>query len=284
MAMVHVAMFEAINFIQGRYIPHFIVTHRTLNGMSVEAAAAGAAHHVLIDLYPNQRAILAAALKTSLHTLPGRRASVSDVITGTSIAAIICAVRALEGGADEPSPDRIAPSQKALPKDTAPPKLKPWLLKSANQFRPKGRAPQGPLRTRDGKDVNASGIHVGAAHTDEQTQIGHFWSLNSPLSWNPMVAELIAIRGLSPIESARIHALASMAIADAYTAARNALHPCALCIAATAVATVLDSEFGAGGNNSKAVNPDQEMGREIGRYTLLHYLPVNRLTAAGAIR
>ena len=86
-----------------------------------------------------------------------------------------------------------------------------------------------------------------------------------------MVAELTSSRGLSPIESARIHALVSMVVADAYGVALDARYPCAPCIATSAAATVLASEFGAGANASKAVNADQAMGREIARYALEQY-------------
>ena len=280
--MVHVAMFEALNFIQGRYAPHFIVVPPTLNGMSVEAVAAAAAYHVLVDLYPKQSVALAAALRTTLDSLPGRRATAGDVTTGTSIAAVICALRASERDADGLSTDRSTSSPAASLKGTTALRPEPWILNSASQFRPADSiAPRDALRTRDDNDVNALGVRLGAVRTDIQTGMDHFWSLTSPLSLNPLVAELIANRGLSAIESARIHALVSMVVADAYLAAVDAQYRCAPCIATTAVATILASEFGAGGNASKAVNTDQAMGREIARYALGRYFrplpqPVSR--------
>src|SRR5882672_1103128 len=56
MAMVHVAMFETLNFIHKRYNPHFIVKSSTkLDSMSDDTTVAAAAYHVLVDLYPFQR-------------------------------------------------------------------------------------------------------------------------------------------------------------------------------------------------------------------------------------
>jgi hypothetical protein len=235
MAMVHVAMFETLNFIQGRYEPHFIVRPpKALDGMSIEAAAAAAAYHVLVDLYPYQRPAFAATLKSSVHALPGSQVTASSVATGTSIAAAICAARAADG-----------------------PGLEPWLLKSANPLRPKDPlAPQGPARTRDDDDVNA------AIHLDP-----------GPLSWSSMTSESIATSGLSPIGRARIHALVSMAIADAYTAAQDAEYPCGSCVAAAAVAIILEAELGArlAPASARAGKADQDMGRKIGRYALLRY-------------
>src|SRR5882672_6251014 len=90
MAMVHVAMFETLNFIQGRYDPYFVVrSPETLDGMSIEAAAAAAAYHVLVDLYPYQRPAFAATLKNSVHAFPGSQVTASSVATGTGIGAAI---------------------------------------------------------------------------------------------------------------------------------------------------------------------------------------------------
>ena len=235
MAMVHVAMFETLNFIEGRYDPHFIVkSPEARDGMSIEAAVAAAAYHVLVDLYPYQRPAFAATLKNSVHTFPGSQVTANSVATGTSIGAVICTTRASDG-----------------------PGLEPWLLKSANQLRPKvPLAPQGPAPAPDDDHVNAS-IHFDT----------------SPLSWNSTIAELTASRGLSPIESARIHALVSMAIADAYTAAQGAEYPCAACVAATAVAIILESELGARLALASALSGQagQDMAREIGQQALRRY-------------
>jgi hypothetical protein len=86
-----------------------------------------------------------------------------------------------------------------------------------------------------------------------------------------MVAEVIAARGLRPIESARIHALVSIAIADAHAVAQKERYPCAWCVAASAMATILAVELGTGVNDAVEVSTDQLVGREIGRYALQQY-------------
>jgi hypothetical protein len=269
MAMVHVAMFETLNLIEGRYTPHFVVSSPKLRGISIEAAAAAAAHHVLGHLYPHQSAPLAAALDTSLHALADHQAVASGVVTGTSIAAVICALRATDERINESS---IAQRNVALPRRAPTPGLELWLPKRADQFRPKDSvAVQATLWTRDADDANPLVVRGSGIRADLETEGGRVWSLPSPLSWSPLVAELIAIRGLSPLDSARIHALASMAIADVYGATRDAQYPCAPCVAVAAMAAILASEFGAGGNDSKTINVDQELGRQIGRYAFQHY-------------
>lgn len=247
-ATVHVAMFEAVNFAQGRYAPHFTVGSPMLTGMPIEAVAAGAAHRVLADLYPNQAPALAAALKSSLLALPGR--TDTAVITGNSIGGAIRALR--------------------------PSELEPWLLRSSGRFRTTSPIPlQGPLLPGGDSDANALSIRVSAVRSDGH--VDHPWV--SPLSWNPMVAELIAIKGLSPIETARIHALVSMVIADAHLVAQDTRYPCAPCVAAAAVAAILESELGGRGHESNATDTHQEMGRGIGRYALRHYYLERRAQA-----
>src|SRR5689334_5413687 len=57
MSMVHVAMFEAVNAIDRRYTPYRLdlVADRST---SREAAAAAAAHDILLAIYPDRKAAL----------------------------------------------------------------------------------------------------------------------------------------------------------------------------------------------------------------------------------
>src|SRR5262245_32925159 len=55
LAMVHVAMFDAINTVQNRY-SRVVATLPAAPGASAEAAAATAARQVLIQIYPEQKA------------------------------------------------------------------------------------------------------------------------------------------------------------------------------------------------------------------------------------
>jgi hypothetical protein len=65
MAMVHVAMFETMNFIEGGYVPRFVVKPYRLVRVSSETAAAAAAHYVLAQLHPERKPALDAALMHS---------------------------------------------------------------------------------------------------------------------------------------------------------------------------------------------------------------------------
>src|SRR5262245_47395443 len=69
MAMVHAAMFDAMNAIRPYYTPAMVsITARGY--ASREAAAAQAAHDVLLALFPAQQANLDAELGASLAQIP----------------------------------------------------------------------------------------------------------------------------------------------------------------------------------------------------------------------
>src|SRR3972149_4662423 len=60
MAMVHVAIFDAVNAVDRRYQP-YAFSGRALSGASAAAAAAAAARTVLVGLFPEQRQSIEAA-------------------------------------------------------------------------------------------------------------------------------------------------------------------------------------------------------------------------------
>ena len=70
LAMMHVAMFEAVNSIERRYVPYRLklVADRNTSG---ETAAAVAGHDVLVALYPDQKSGLDALLAETLNRVRG---------------------------------------------------------------------------------------------------------------------------------------------------------------------------------------------------------------------
>jgi hypothetical protein len=261
MAMVHVAMFEALNFVQGRYTAHFVVESPILNEISLDAVAAAAAQHVLVDLYPNQRATFDTALEISVNARASHETRAGRTI-GSSIGGVISAVRALQKAGDAAPPASTTfpvTSLQAKPPAT----MELWLARSAEHLLAADRSdPQGAHGMR---------LPVGERRSGGQPRLAQTSSLIDPLSWNPMIAELIARKGLSPIERARIHALVSMAVADAYTIARASRYPCAPCIATTAVATILESELGGGRTTDRGLDVHRQMGRAIAEQALRFY-------------
>src|SRR5262249_49158264 len=96
LAMVHVAMADAIDAVQGRYT-RYIATVPGVPSASAEVAAAAAARHILMQLYPNQKAQIEEAYAASLKTVPDGPAKSAGVALGEQVAAAVEADRADDG-------------------------------------------------------------------------------------------------------------------------------------------------------------------------------------------
>jgi hypothetical protein len=101
--------------------------------------------------------------------------------------------------------------------------LAPWLanvtpftLTSPSQF----RAPTPPSLTSKRyaaayNEVKAMGAHDNSARTPEQTDLALFWNSNYLVLWNHALRDIVGARTLNIDDSARLLALASLAMADA---------------------------------------------------------------------
>jgi len=98
MATVHLAMFEAINFVEGGYPPRLLAKPAGPLGKTGAATAAGAAHHVLGELYPGEKAALDRALDRSLAAIPDEQAKSNARLWGRELGGIIYATRSPAGG------------------------------------------------------------------------------------------------------------------------------------------------------------------------------------------
>src|SRR5918993_627307 len=94
-AMMHAAMFDAVNSIDGSHTPYLTDVPGTPNA-SIEAAAAQAARDVLVALYPTRVAVFDAELAISLQGIEEYRAQ-QGIRVGQIVAEQILAVRATDG-------------------------------------------------------------------------------------------------------------------------------------------------------------------------------------------
>ena len=99
MAMMHVAMADAVTSIHPRYKPYAIRIrgHRNANEI---AAAASAAYGVLVRLFPARQAQLDAALAESLAQVRDGKKKDQGIALGDEVAAQIVALRANDGSSD----------------------------------------------------------------------------------------------------------------------------------------------------------------------------------------
>jgi hypothetical protein len=226
MAMVHTAMFDAVNSIERRYAL-YRVKEVAPAGSSPEAAGVAAAHTVLIKLFPDQKAALDASYADSLARIPDGSGKASGIAVGESVARQILALRAGDG-ADVPGNYR----PKTTPGDYVPTTLPvasqwgsvtPWVIERGSQFRP---APPPPLTSaewaKDYNEIKEVGGKKSTVRTREQTDIARFWTITGPQSWDLIVRQLAAAPGRTLSENARLFALVETATADAYIAVFDA--------------------------------------------------------------
>ncbi len=226
-AMMHLAMFDAVNSIDGTYTPYLTEVPGSKNA-SIQAAAAQAAHDVLVGLYPNQQAIFDAELAVSLFGVPSNR-SRQGIRVGRLVAAQMLANRANDGWDAPWTPYLLPPTpgnwQELFPGPypgfavfTNYPGVTPFALTSATQFLP---APPPALTSAEYaaglNEVKELGSVTSATRTADQTLTAFLWSIpprSDAVTFG--VARTTAIaRNNSTVQNARLFALLFMTYHDA---------------------------------------------------------------------
>src|SRR5262245_15575894 len=175
LAMVHVAMFEAVNAIDRRYQPYMLDLASDKGG-SRDAAAAAAAHAVLINLFPDEKSTLDQALQAALATIEGDAKSEGTEL-GKKAAAAIIAMRADDGSGTQES---YRPFTKAgvyvptaLPAESTGGMIKPWTMENGSQFRPQATpALNSEVWTRDVNEIKELGRMKRKVRTLVQKEVG----------------------------------------------------------------------------------------------------------------
>jgi PAP2 superfamily len=226
MATVHVAMFDAINSIERRYLP-YREQLPTTKDTSQEAAAAAAAATVLAALFPNAADEMKAALAAYLAATPPGSAKDDGIKLGAAVAAKISEGRAKDGSS---APDAYRP--KARPGVYVPtpitassmwPTVTPFAMTSPAQFRPQPPIPlKGEEWAREYNEIKSLGAKNSTTRTARQTEDARFWLITGPASYYPIARQLVAAKKMDLIDSARFMALASTAVADSFIAVFDA--------------------------------------------------------------
>jgi hypothetical protein len=222
-ALVHVAIYDAVNSVDGRYAMFAVGPTSDPRGASREAAAASAAYSVLLALWPDQQSVLDAALASSLAAVPDGAAKNKGVTIGTEVASAWLAARANDGReANVPYTFGTGPGvyQRTPPgfRDPVTPwlaKMKPFALTSPSQFRAYGPPDLTSQRyARDFETVKALGSATSTERTPEETEIGLFHTENPTLFWSRNLRNLADTRHLGIDESARLYALLFVTFGD----------------------------------------------------------------------
>ncbi len=239
LAMMHVAIHDALNAIDRRYQPYAYDGARA-PGASPEAAVAAAARDVLVALFPQLPAdigptpgpavaLVEAAYAKALASIPNSPAKTQGIRIGQAAAAAILALRSGDGSdapfldfnyvaGTNPGDFQLIPD---LPFAAAPlwGAVTPFVLRASSQYRPK--APY-DVRSKkyaaDFNEVKSLGRIDSTTRTEEQKQIALFWVEGSPQGWNRIARTVSAQQGMDLWENARLFGLLNLASADAYIA------------------------------------------------------------------
>jgi len=226
MAMVQSAVYEAVNAITKRYPPDRVKLD-VAPGASVDAAIAAANRATLLKLVPSQQAAIDSAYQTALSAIADGPAKTAGIEVGDKAAAAILALRADDGAAaPETYRPRTTPGvyvPTVIPAVPQWPQRKPWVMASADQFRP-GPPPNltSDLWARDYNEIKAIGAKNSTRRTTEQTDIARFWEATMPPVYFPVVRSVANAPGRESTQNARLLAVAAQTIDDAVIAVMDA--------------------------------------------------------------
>lgn len=227
MAMVHIAMFDAVNSIEQRYRP-YLIQLSVPKTTSQEAAAATAAGTVLAGL-PARRASadVKAALANYLASIPDGQEKADGIKLGEAVAAKVLEARANDGAY---APDAYRPRTTAGVYVPTPitvgstwPAMTPFALTKPSQFRPPPPIPlASPEWTSDYNELKDYGGKTSAKRSAQQTETARFWLMVGAPAYHPIPRQLVVAKQMSIIDSARFMSLFAVALTDSYIAVFDA--------------------------------------------------------------
>ena len=237
-AIEAIAVYDAVNSIRQFGTPYH---YFSASAGSAQAAAAQAAHDVLVNYFPAQKAALDTALANSLAAITDGPLG-NGPATGSASAASIIALRATDGATPNvtyPGPATIVPGAYQLtpniPTATTPPytfgagineqwgTVTPFVLAATNQFRP-GPPPAltSAQYSNDLAQVQSLGAINSTARTPDQTHIAQFYKQDAELTVNEAARQLSLANGISLEQNALLFVLTDIAAADARIAVWDA--------------------------------------------------------------
>jgi hypothetical protein len=252
LAIVHVAIHDALNAIDSRY-ERYAFTGTAPNGASVDAAIAAAVRDALVGAIalgplpiPNfgtpatQAAAVAqvdAQYVPFLASIPNGVSKTDGIAIGQAAAAAIVGLRKTDHATDfvpyapgsepgdwQPTPNPV-PFNPPAAADFLPASLPGWglvspfVLRRSTQFEPSGPPRlSGPQYAQDYNEVKAIGEKNSTTRTAEQTSIARFWYEASPFGWSRIGRIVAESRNLDSWETARLLALLNVAMADGFIA------------------------------------------------------------------
>ena len=227
-ALLNVAIFDAVNSFSRVYTPYLAFVDVPPDA-SPDAAAAQAAHDVLVSMFPTQRAVYDTLLASQLSRLAGGAAQRGAAV-GAAAATAILQLRADDGwnrpqalytlpslpGYWQPVPPQNAPAAFAHYQDVAP-----FVIGSRSQFAP-ARPPDltSERYAADFNQAKALGSATSTTRSADQTLIARLFAVvgtttSIPAVWINLTRDLVRARALNGLDAARLYALVGVTLHDA---------------------------------------------------------------------
>ncbi|MCU1341649.1 MAG: hypothetical protein JWN92_1072 [Candidatus Acidoferrum typicum] len=228
-AIMHAAIYDAVNAIDEKHKPYLVTLPEVSRNASQEAAAASAAHEVLVRLYPAFKAQLDVELQQSLAEIADGKEKTEGIAIGLAVADQILALRSNDGSDAPPIPyvfgtapgdyQSTPPNFPPQPQFTHWSRVTPFALNRANQFRP---GPPPKLTSDEYTDafneIESLGIENSTTATADEALTGRFWNGAIQNYWNEITQTASQARNLKTADSARLFALLNFSLADSVIA------------------------------------------------------------------
>jgi hypothetical protein len=222
-AIMHAAIYDAVNAIDGTHKPYLIRLSAS-HFASQEAAAAAAAHEVLVKLYPSFQATLDTQFQQALAQLP-KGGQADGINIGNTVAERILALRANDGSNNPPARfvfgnapgdyQSTPPNFPPQPQFTSWSRVTPFALEAADQFRPGGPPKLTSDRYADAfEQVKSLGIAGSTTASADEALTGRFWNGAIQNYWNEIAQTAALAHDLKTAENARLFALLNLSFAD----------------------------------------------------------------------
>lgn len=228
LAMLHTAVYDAVNSITKTHHSYKFFEPAPAT-TSKEAAAAQAAHDVLVSLFPTQSGAFGAKLVEHLGKIADGPDKAAGIALGSSMASNVLTSRMSDGSTasspytpgTNPGDWQPAPPAFAGPAFQQYANVTCWGMPSQSAFR---LGPPPALGSAEYEAAYDEVFRLGRSdsmdRTTEQTEIAHLWAagggtVTPPGQWNKIAQQLADSESNSLEENARMFALLNIATADA---------------------------------------------------------------------
>jgi hypothetical protein len=225
------AVYDAVNAITGQYRPFYYHSPGPPHA-SIDAAAATAAHRILVNYFPSQQAALDTQFSTSLgNIIASGRTKDEGVAVGEAAALAVIGARSGDGlEANVPYIPGSGPGAWiATPPAFASPvtpwlgEMRPFTMKAASDFLPE--APPSLDSETWKRDYNLTHLYGDVNSTvrsPNESEIGIFWTEHTNQQHARLLNSLVVNYQLGTADSARLMALVWTGSADSSIGCLNA--------------------------------------------------------------